>query len=221
MVSDVSSSTSSSILFEKTCRLYVWKYFRMENCSAHCHLCNKAFVYNDGIMSNLISHLQQKHPSNSQKAKQEGSQLLQQAIELLQKLNNTAIRLVYRMLNARSRESYQHMKPIVIALYLTRSWRKCSTSWNQTTSCYPPRTWAPWPERTLTMGKPLCQHDCTLLTRLPWLQTSERRKARKHLQQRQGTSLMTSGISYLASLRQSTSPAAIQAFGFPSRSRAH
>ena len=81
IASDASSSSTSSLIpFKKTCRSYVWKYSRGEKCSAHCLLCNKAFVYNGWTTSNLISHWQWKHPSSSREAKQESSQLLQQEI---------------------------------------------------------------------------------------------------------------------------------------------
>ena len=79
MASDASHSTSPSsseaFPFEKSSRSYVWKYFRRDKCSAQCLLCNKAFVYNGGTTSNLIYHLERKHPSlRKPEAKQEGGQ---------------------------------------------------------------------------------------------------------------------------------------------------
>jgi len=78
IASDVSSSSPSSseaFPFENSSRSYVWKYFRRDKCSVQCLLCNKAFVYNGGTTSNLISHLQRKHPSyRKPEAKQEGGQ---------------------------------------------------------------------------------------------------------------------------------------------------
>ena len=68
-----SSDAASNAPFEKKSRSYVWKYFRRHQNKADCLLCNKSFAYNGGTTSNLISHLERKHPS-SIKPEVEGSQ---------------------------------------------------------------------------------------------------------------------------------------------------
>ena len=49
--------------FEKATRSGVWNHFRRGMKSATCLLCDRTLVYNGGTTSNLLSHLQRKHPS--------------------------------------------------------------------------------------------------------------------------------------------------------------
>ena len=49
--------------FERTTRSEVWNHFRRDMKSATCLLCDRTLVYNGGTTSNLLSHLQRKHPS--------------------------------------------------------------------------------------------------------------------------------------------------------------
>ncbi len=64
-------------------RSYVWKYFQVkrDTGSAQCLLCNKTFTYNGGTTSNLLSHLQRKHPSSAKPGVKEGRQTQVPSIE--------------------------------------------------------------------------------------------------------------------------------------------
>jgi len=44
---------------------YLWMHFQCHRNRANCLLCNKTYAYNGGTTSNLISHLERKHPSNT------------------------------------------------------------------------------------------------------------------------------------------------------------
>ena len=69
-----SSDTASNPPFEKKSRSHVWKYFRRHQDKADCLLCDKTFSYNGGTKSNLISHLERKHPSIIKSKEEEGCQ---------------------------------------------------------------------------------------------------------------------------------------------------
>ena len=59
--------TNATVSFEKSSRSVVWKYFRREAHRSICLLCQKDFVYraSRGTTSNLLAHLQRKHPSDA------------------------------------------------------------------------------------------------------------------------------------------------------------
>ena len=72
LAANPSSDAAATAPFEKKSRSCVWKYFRRHQNKADCLLCNKPLAYNGGTTSNLIAHLERKHPS-SIKAEVEGS----------------------------------------------------------------------------------------------------------------------------------------------------
>lgn len=68
-----SADTASNAPFKKKSRSHVGKYFCRHLDKADCLLCNKSFTYNGGTTSNLISHLERKHPSSIKTKEEEGS----------------------------------------------------------------------------------------------------------------------------------------------------
>ena len=68
--------------FEKSSRSHVWKYFKRKKNYAKCLLCSAEYKYNGGTTSNLIAHLERKHPASVTKPatrskQEEGSQAQQ------------------------------------------------------------------------------------------------------------------------------------------------
>ena len=157
------AAQSNAALFEKKSTSHVWKYFRRHQKKADCLLCNKTFCYNGGT-SDLISHLNRKHPSIIKHKEEEGcpANTLTQQLPIgdFTKIRPPgskpcSINSQREITHILSRCPWLDMRPLSIVR--DRGLKGCSTFWSQTTS-----TTTHVSILILMMVKLPCQYCCVM-----------------------------------------------------------